>query len=574
MKRCPECRRDYYDETLLYCLDDGNPLLDGPASGSEPPASEGGFPPRDDEPQTAIFHETAPPAELQTRAQIHMTDQTAVFPTGVGADAPKVAGFDKRLIAVPLLAVLIVAGYVGYRYFTPFGSTQINSIAVIPFVNDSGNADVEYLSDGMTETLINSLSQIPNLSVKARSSVFRYKGKEIDPKKIASELGVQAILTGRVIQRGDQLTLSVELIDGQTENTIWGNKYERKASDLVALQSEVARDVSGKLKSKLSGADVAKVEKSFTANPEAYQLYLKGRFAWNKRTGPSLKQAADLLKQAIEKDPNYALAYSGLAETYVIFSSYSVALAKDSMPQAKASALRALELDDSLAEAHTALGEYLVHYEFDRIGAEREFRRAIELNPNYPTAHQWLGNFLMSVKRFDEALVELRRAEELDPLSAIITLNVGDTLVNARRYDEAIAHYKRSLSLNPDFALTHFALGWAYAIKGMYPEAIASTRRALELDPDSSTKGYLSLWLARSGQRDEARKLLDELKQESAARYVQSFAVAIAYLGLGDKEQALDWLERKLLNVPQTRDIMPSPPSLTNCDPNRDSRQC
>jgi tetratricopeptide (TPR) repeat protein len=230
----------------------------------------------------------------------------------------------------------------------------------------------------------------------------------------------------------------------------------------------------------------------------------------------------------------------------VIFSSYSVALAKDSMPQAKASALRALELDDSLGEAHTALGEYLVHYEFDRIGAEREFRRAIELNPNYPTAHQWLGNFLMSVKRFDEALVELRRAEELDPLSAIITLNVGDTLVNARRYDEAIVHYKRSLSLNPDFALTHFAVGWAYALKGMYPEAIAATRRALELDPDSSTKGYLSLWLARSGQRDEAKKLLDELKQESTQRYVQSFAVAIAYMGLGDKDQALDWLEKEI----------------------------
>ena len=284
----------------------------------------------------------------------------------------------KFLVTAILVVVLAALIGGGYWFFGNRGSAvmQISSIAVMPFVNDSGNADTEYLSDGMTETLINSLSQIPNLNVKARSSVFRYKGKEIDPKKVASELGVQAILTGRVIQRGDQLTLSVELIDASTENTIWGNKYERKGSDLVALQSEVARDVSSKLKSKLSGADVAKVEKNYTANPEAYQLYLKGRFFWNKRTGESLKQAVDFYKQAIEKDPNYALAYSGLAETYVLFSSYSVALAKDSMPQAKASALRALELDDTLAEAHTALGEYLNHYEFDRIGAEREFRRA------------------------------------------------------------------------------------------------------------------------------------------------------------------------------------------------------
>ncbi len=542
MKRCPECRRDYYDDTLLYCLDDGNALLEGPAK-SEPGAIATGFPA--DEPQTAILHSTAAPGEAPTRAQIQLTDLTAVLPTGAGDIVPTPRGFDKRLLFAPLvLAVIVLGGFFGFRYVTQ--AKQIESIAVMPFVNDSGNADVEYLSDGMTETLINSLSQVANLSVKARASVFRYKGKEIDPKKLASELGVQAILTGRVMQRGDQLTLSVELIDGQTENTIWGNKYERKGSDLVALQSEVARDVSGKLKSKLSGADVAKVEKSYTANPEAYQLYLKGRFAWNKRTGPTIKQAADLFKQAIEKDPNYALAYSGLAETYVIFSSYGVAPAGDSMPQAKAAALRALELDDSLAEAHTALGEYLVHYEFDRVGAEREFRRAIELNPKYATARQWLGNLLASVKRFDEALVELKRAEELDPLSSIIALNVGDTLVAARRYDEGIARYKRTLSLNPDFALTHVSLGSVYAFKGMYPEAIAETRLALELDPDPSFKGYLGLWVARSGKRDEVENLLNEMKLESTQRYVQSFGLGLIYLGLGDKVQALDWLEKEV----------------------------
>ena len=223
-------------------------------------------------------------------------------------------------------------------------------------------------------------------------------------KQIGTELSVQAILNGRVVQRGDQLTLTLELVDAQTENVIWSQQYNRKQADLVTLQSEIARDVSSKLKSKLSGADAAKVEKAYTTNPEAYQLYLKGKFYWNKRTGGSLKQAADFYQQAIEKDPNYALAYSGLAETYVLFSSYDVAPATDSMPQAKAAALRALEIDDSLAEAHTALGFYLANYEWDREASEKEYRRAIELKPNYSTAHHWLGADLGNIKRFDESI--------------------------------------------------------------------------------------------------------------------------------------------------------------------------
>jgi eukaryotic-like serine/threonine-protein kinase len=460
-----------------------------------------------------------------------------------------VSGFKRHKLAVVIALLVLVVGAVSLGLYlrAPSAQVSIESIAVMPFVNESGNADVEYLSDGMTETLINSLSQIPNVSVKARSSVFRYKGKEIYPKKVASELGVQAILTGRVIQRGDELTLSVELIDGQTENTIWGNKYERKGSDLVALQSEVARDVSNKLKSKLSGADVAKVERSYTTNPEAYQLYLKGRFLWNKRTIASLEQAAEFYKQAIEKDPNYPLAYAGLAETYALFSIWNVAMPKDSMPQAKAAALRALELDDSLAEPHVALGEYLIYYEWDRSGGEKEFRRAIELNPNYATAHQWLGSeALAPIKRFDEAIAELRRAEELDPLSPIIGTRLGDTLLFAHRYDEVIAQYERTLSFDPNFAYAHQQLGWAYGVKGMYPEAIAEERHSLELNPDPTGKGYLALWLARSGERREAMKLLDQLKQESTERYVQSYAFALVHIGLDEKEEAFNWLEKDI----------------------------
>jgi TolB-like protein/Tfp pilus assembly protein PilF len=436
-----------------------------------------------------------------------------------------------------LSLIVFVGGFFGYKYFTP--NKQIESIAVMPFVNESGNQDVEYLSDGMTETLINSLSQLPNLSVKARSSVFRYKGKELDPKKIASELNVQAILTGRVVQRGEQLTLSLELIDAQTENLIWSESYNRKQTDLVTLQSEIALDVSSKLKTKLSGANEAKVTKNYTANPEAYKLYLKGRFYWNKRTAESLKQAVEFYKQAIEIDPKYALAYSGLAESYVLFPQFSISLPKDSLPQAKAAALRALELDDSLAEAHTALGEYLNYFEWDRAGAEKEFRRAIELNPNYATAHNWLGiDLLAPTKRFDEAIAELKRAEELDPLSPMIGANLGVAILFTRQYDEAIAQYKRVLSLDPNFAFARFNLGGAFHSKGMYTEAITEYRKSLELSDNPFTKGFLALSLAKSGQRDEAIELLNQLKQESGERYIPSYAVAIVYIGLNEKEEA------------------------------------
>jgi eukaryotic-like serine/threonine-protein kinase len=453
---------------------------------------------------------------------------------------------------VGIVLVGIVATIVYFAFVSKGSTRQISSIAVMPFVNESGNADLEYLSDGMTETLINSLSQIPNLNVKARSSVFRYKGKELDPKKIASELNVQAILTGRVIQRGDQLTLSLELVDASTENVLWSQQYNRKQSDLVTLQSEIAREVSSQLKSRLSGADVAKVEKTYTTNPEAYQLYLKGKFFWNKRTGEALKQAAELYRQAAEKDPNYALAYSGLAETYVLFSSYDVAPADDSMPQAKAAAQRALAIDDSLAEAHNALGFYLSNYEWDRDSSEKEYRRAIELKPNYATAHHWLGSDIANVKRFDDSLVELRRAEELDPLSSIIGTNLGDALVFARRYDEAIAQYKRTLVRDPNFAYAHLALGRAFGAKGMYPEAIAETRTSIELRGGSTAKGFLGLWLAKSGKRDETVRLVGELKQEAARNYVQSFTFALIYIALGDKEEALNYLEKHMSSRAET----------------------
>ena len=528
-------------------------------------ASEGG---------TADLRSATDASEVHTSILPHRTDAdmsratgpTTAFPVQIpsstGARAkPK---SQKPIIIAAIVTALFsaITAIVVTTYLSRRGSTTIESIAVMPFVNESGNQDVEYLSDGITETLISSLSQIPKLSVKARSTVFFFKGKEASPKKIGEELGVQAVLLGRVAQRGNELRLSLELVDAQTQDVLWSDTYNRKQSELVSLQSEIARDVSSKLKAKLSGADAAKVEKKYTDNAEAYQLYLKGKFYWNKRTGASLKQAADLYRQAIEKDPTFALAYSGLAETYALFSSYDVAPATDSMPQAKAAALRALDIDEQLAEAHTALGFYLANYEWDRAGSEKEYRRAIELKPNYATAHHWFGADLVNVKRFDDSLAELRRAEELDPLSPIIGTNLADLLVHARRYDEAIAQYKRVLLRDPNFAYAHLALGWAYGSKGMYPEAIAETRESIELREGSLAKGYLGLWLAKSGKGDEALKLLGELKQESARTYVQSYTFALIYIGLGDKEEVLNHLEKHLSSRAETASTYATAPEL------------
>ncbi|HVF27957.1 MAG TPA: protein kinase [Pyrinomonadaceae bacterium] len=448
------------------------------------------------------------------------------------------------LAALMLLALLGVGGWF-FLFRSSTANAPIDSIAVLPFQNRSADTDTEYLSDGLAESLIYRLSQLPNLKVSPTSSVFRYKGKETDVQKIANELGVQAVMTGRISQRGDNLTISVELVDTRTGKLLWGEQYERKMSDLLATQREIATAIAEKLQLKLSGEDAKGLTKKYTESNEAYQLYLKGRFQWNKRTGESLKQAAEVYKQAIEQDPGFALAYSGLAETYVLFSNYDVASSLDSMPQAKAAALRALELDESLAEAHTALGWYYEVFEWNWANAEKELRRAIELNPNYATAHQWLGEHLVHMKRFDEGLAEIKRAQELDPLSPIIASNDGWLNLLARRYDESIAASNRALSLHPNFGLAYSQLCSAYNAKGM-KETIAACRKAREVHNDAYNTGFLALVLGRAGQRDEARRLLDELKAESARRYVPSYAIAIAHLGLNEKEEALAWLEREI----------------------------
>jgi TolB-like protein/Flp pilus assembly protein TadD len=548
MKRCPTCNRLETDEALKFCRVDGTTLVtDSSSINSEAGTAQLGSPLISSEIATGILpHATGPNINCAT-------GPTTILPTpqlGTTSELSK----PKRRKAVIIITVIVTAivaatsaVLVDSYHSTKGRAATIQSIAVMPFVNESRNSDVEYLSDGMTETLIGSLSQLPNLNVKARSTVFRYKGKSTDAKTIGKELNVQAVLNGHVMQRGDQLTLSLELVNAETENVIWSGRYDRKQADLVNLQTDIARDVSSKLKSKLSGAEVAKVEKNYTTNPEAYQLYLKGKFYWNKRTGESLKQAAEFYQQAIEKDPNYALAYSGLADAYGLFSIYSVALPQESMPKAKAAALRAIELDDSLAEAHSALGVYLSMYSWNQPAAEKEFRRAIELNPNYATAHQQLANLcLMAMGRFDEAIAEGRRAEDLDPLSLVISMDVGANLTRARHFDDAIAQLNRTITLDPNFYAARYALGTAYHAKGQYAEATSEFRKALSLSDDPWVKALLARTLAKSGQFSEARKLLGELETEAAKRFVTSACFAIVYGALGDKDKAFTWLEKEV----------------------------
>jgi TolB-like protein/Flp pilus assembly protein TadD len=528
MKRCPECRRDYYDETLLYCLDDGTPLLEGPGSGGSLP----------DEPQTAILHDTAAAGEAKTRAQIHTT--TAPTETG-GADGSR---FRKLLVLAPIaIAIVILGGYLGYRYFAPSG--QIRSIAVLPFDNVGGNADSEYLSDGLAETLIYRLSQLPELKVSSRSSVFRYKGKAIDAEQVGAELGVDAVMTGRLVHRGDNLTISVDLVDVRNKTTLWGEQFERRMSDLLATQREIASTITQKLQLKLTGDDASRITKRYTESNEAYQHYLQGRFYWSKRTIDSMPKGIEQFNAAIKADPNFALAYSGLADVQVV-SQYFTRRWKGDYGTAAAieSARRAIELDPTLAEPHAALGlAYQHQWKWDE--AERELRRAVELNPNYATAHHWLSRFLRIRGRSDEALSEIRKAREADPVSIVIGDNVTQSLFDQGDIDGAIAECRRLIDLDPQFWIVHMRLGFALIEKGNKDEGLAAAQRASELLNGATTSlGFLGYAQAAAGRRDEALATARGLEKRYSAGEGDGVRIASVYVGLGDKDKAFEWLER------------------------------
>ena len=456
---------------------------------------------------------------------------------------------------VAAIVVLILAGGGIYLFKIRSQSVEtaaIDSIAILPLVNASGDPNMEYLSDGITENIINSLSQLPNLRVIPRVAVFRYKGHEIDPQVVGREFGVRAVLTGKVIQLGDTLSIQTELIDVESRSQRWGQKYNRKVTDLLAVQDEIAREISENLRLKLSGDDQRQLAKHFTRDPEAYQLYLKGRYYWKKYDKEAVEKSISYFNQAIEKDPGYALAYSGLADAYVVLGVMHLP-PKEVFPKAKAAAEKALAIDETLAAGHISLGACKLFYDWDWPGAQREAQRArelntayakaIEINTNYDDEHHFYCQALDTVGRPQESIAEMKRALELDPLSISMNMEMGWSLYISRDYDRAIAQCQKTIEMDPNFSPSYFCTAQAYEQKGMYREAIASMARARTLiGDDPSLLAELGYAYALSGQKGEARKLADTLKQKASKEYVDAALIGLIHIGLGEKDEAFKWL--------------------------------
>ena len=446
-------------------------------------------------------------------------------------------------IALAALFTSLAAGGWFYR-FAGRGET-IDSLVVLPFVNASGDPNAEYLSDGITDSLINSFSQLPHLRVKSRDSAFRYKGKQTDARTVGQALGVRAILKGRVTQRGDDLDISAELVDARDDSQIWGQQYSRKTADIFELQSEIAKEITTALRIRLSGEDEKRIVKSSTSDPEAYQDYLKGRYSWSKFNQEGLTKATEFFQRAIAKDPHYALAYSGLADTYSLLNGDYYLPPMEVLPKAEAAALKAVELDDTSAEAHASLGIVKHAYDWDWIGAEREYQRAIELNPAYEPAHRRYGLLLMELGRNDEAIAEFKQALELNPVSVLGDFQLGMEFYFARQYDRAIEQERKALELAPNNPGAFDYIGASYLQKSMYKESIAEYEKMLEL-PRSHPRVLADLGnaYAVAGRTADARKMLDQLNELSKYRFVRGVEVARIYVGLGDKDKAFECLER------------------------------
>jgi TolB-like protein/Tfp pilus assembly protein PilF len=524
MKRCPECRRDYHDDSLAYCLDDGTVLVDGPASA--------------DEPATAIL------SDAPTRQHVQATDHAT--PSNTVNEPTRKLSVDKRLIVGPVLfALVVVAGFAAYSYFKPSTASTINSIAVLPFENRSGSADTDYLSDGLTDSLIFRFSQLPNLKVSPTSSVMTYKGKTADVSEVGKTLDVDAVLSGRLAQIGDDLNISVQLIDARTKKLIWAEQYDRKMSDLLATQREIATTITQKLQLKLAG-DEKGITKKYTSSNEAYQLYLKGRYYWAKRNKDDMFKAVDSYKEAIALDPNFALAYAALAEVFNSMAKDPDVAPKDAVPFAKTAATRALELDPTLPEAHSAFGDALAIYDWNWPESEREFKRAIELDPNIAYIHlAYSGSYLGYVGRTDEAVAEAEKAVELEPLSLINNSVLTSAYAYARRYDKALAQAQKSFELDANFPLARQWFGTALILNGQYQKAIDIQEQAPSDSPSRWNSLYvIALAYAKMGDRPNCERAINEFEEIGKTRYVRRFYMASVYATLGDKDKAFAELEK------------------------------
>jgi eukaryotic-like serine/threonine-protein kinase len=452
----------------------------------------------------------------------------------------------KSVLAIAAIGLLVLLVAEGWFYRSRGrGGEAIDSVAVLPFVNAGGDPNSEYLSDGITESLINSLSQLPHLKVMSRDSAFMYKGKDKDARTVGQELGVRAVFKGRVTQQGDDLAISAELVDARDDSHIWGQRYNRKLADVFVLQDDIAKEMTTALRMRLTGDDERRMAKNSTVNPEAYQDYLKGRYWWNKRTEEGLNKAIDFFQQAIANDPGYALAYSGLADGYSQLGTIGFVSPTWAFPRAKVAAQKALELDGTLAEAHTSLAIIKAAYEWDWSGGEKEFQRAIELNPSSVTAHQLYGLALVWTGRFEEAIKEFKRALELDPLSLANNSALGSGFLCVQQYDQAIEQERKTLDLDANFILAHLFLGLSYIHKSMYKEGIAELEKAVAISPGNtillSGLGYA---YAVSGRKAEAQKMLDQLNEISKRKYVPAGYRVYIYAALGEKNKAFEWLEK------------------------------
>jgi len=453
----------------------------------------------------------------------------------------------KRRWALIAALILLAAAGIGYYSFShrAVSTTPEKSIAVLPFENLSEDKTNAYFAEGMQDEILARLSKIADLKVISRTSTQRFKSASGDLREIAKQLGVANILEGSVQKAADQVRVNVQLINAINDAHLWGDIYDRKLTDIFAVESDIASKIADTLQAKLTGGEKQMIAAQPTSNLTAYDLYLKGRLLWSKRGGENLRQGIAFYEQAIALDPNYALAYAGLAEAYVVLPFYTATAPSEAFPKAKIAALKALQLNDKLAEAHTGFARVL-WYDFDMLGSISEFQRAIALNPNYATAHQWYGRApLAALGRFDEAIAEGKRAIELDPLSPIINADLGYTMINARRYGEAIAQLRQTLEIDPTFYYAHYTLGMALQVKGDLPAAIAEYTKAQQLtDNNLRARVLLTAAKAQSGDKEAAVQMLAELEELSRNRNVRAFWRALLHLSLGNREEAVRWLEQ------------------------------
>jgi TolB-like protein/Tfp pilus assembly protein PilF len=511
MKRCPTCQRVYADETLKFCRHDGAYLYeDGAAQAADAQATRARLPPG--------------PAREETPTELFA-------PARLSGEAATSSSLTKPLAAQ------------GRRRRAP---KTIDSLAVLPLVNETGDAQAEYLSDGISESIINILSQLPRLRVVPRATAFRYRGGEVDPMEAGRELDVRALVTGRLFTVGELLVASVELIDVALESQIWGEQYRHKREDIFALQEKISQEVGEKLRPRLSGEEKRRLRRRSTENPEAYHLYLRGRYYVNRRTTEWIQKGVAEFRRAIELDPSYALAYAGLADAYAFLaSSTGEQPPAEFYPKAERAALRALDLDDTLAEAHTSLGFFRLLYEWDFRGAEREFKRAIALNPNYANAHDGHSFYLKATGQHERAVAACRRAQKLDPLSTFALVSLAWAFYFARDYERAAAQNLKALEMEPRFTFARWNLGLARAQQGRLGEAVEALEAATEDSGGGLTfKAHFGHVLGLAGERERALAVIEEMEGLARERYVSSYYPAIIRLGLGEYERALELLAR------------------------------